>query len=45
MGNVTENFLEKEEVRKYFSYAQFLYNLLGNERMSLTLENYIKNNF
>ncbi|HEL2219564.1 TPA: helix-turn-helix transcriptional regulator [Streptococcus suis] len=45
LGNVSEGFLEKVEVRRYFSYAQFLYNLYGNERMSLTLENYIKKNF
>ncbi|MDO4666722.1 MAG: helix-turn-helix domain-containing protein [Streptococcus sp.] len=45
MGNVSEGFSEKGEIKKYFSYSQFLYHILGNEKMSLSLENYIKSNF
>ncbi|AJG25678.1 helix-turn-helix domain-containing protein [Streptococcus iniae] len=42
MGNVSEGFAEKEEVKKYFYLSQFLYTLVGNDKMSLTLESYIK---
>lgn len=44
LGNISEGFSEKSEIKKYFSISQFLYTLAGNEKMSLTLENYIKNN-
>ena len=44
LGNISEGFSEKSEIKKFFSISQFLYTLAGNEKMSLTLENYIKNN-
>ncbi|WP_169729056.1 hypothetical protein [Atopobacter phocae] len=45
LGNVSESFSEKEEVKKYFLHSLYLYHLVGNEKMSLSLKNYIKTNF
>ncbi|HFI0051563.1 TPA: transcriptional regulator, partial [Streptococcus suis] len=45
LGNVCESFSEKEEVKEYFSYSKFLYDIFDNEKMSLVIENYIKSNF
>lgn len=44
LGNVSEGFAKKDEVKKYFKLSETLYSLSGNEKMALTIENYIKNN-
>ncbi|HFU4463763.1 TPA: helix-turn-helix domain-containing protein [Streptococcus suis] len=45
LGNVCESFSAKEEVKEYFSYSKFLYDIFDNEKMSLVIENYMKSNF
>lgn len=45
LGNVSEVFSEKEEVKEYFLYAKSMYDIFDNKKMSLVIENYIKNNF
>lgn len=42
MGNISEEFSNLETVKPYFKMAQYLYRLSGDEKMSLSLENYIK---
>ena len=42
---MSEVFSEKEEVKEYFLYAKSMYDIFDNKKMSLVIENYIKNNF
>ncbi|GGE23660.1 helix-turn-helix domain-containing protein [Streptococcus himalayensis] len=46
LGNISKNFSNQTEVKRYFETAFFLYkNLDNNKEMALTIEHYISNNF
>ena len=44
LGNASASFGNIDEVRDYYAKAKFLYNLDGNQEMSLKVEHYIAEN-
>lgn len=45
LGNISEGFHEKEQVKAYYQRSQFLFKLANNEKMSLELSRYLYENF
>lgn len=45
LGNLSEDFYDKEKVKVYYQHALFLYQLDNNEKMSLELGQYIHEHF
>ncbi|MFC3928869.1 helix-turn-helix domain-containing protein [Streptococcus caprae] len=45
LGNISEGFHEKEQVKAYYQRSQFLFQLANNEKMSLELSRYLYENF
>ena len=45
LANISEDFSSQSIVKQYFTLSQVLYKLSGNEKMALTLEKYLRDNF
>ena len=45
LANISEDFSSQSIVKQYFTISQVLYKLSGNEKMALTLEKYLRDNF
>ena len=45
LANISEDFSSQSIVKQYFTISQVLYKLSGNEKMTLTLEKYLRDNF
>ena len=45
LANISEDFSSQSIVKHYFTLSQVLYKLSGNEKMALTLEKYLRDNF